>query len=248
MTIHNFHHVENGIYRGGELSDKDLELLKQVYGMKRIISLDPEIGSRIDPIVKNLKMEHLMLPIDSSSTVFSGNLRYIYNNLRTLFNLQPVYVHCKHGADRTGLVIGLYRVKVNNWTCEQALAEARRYQFGVRISPAIQKFYQNLLCLGQQGIQVSAVDDKDIVQRERGEAILNTPPAFNPMQSWMPPHVTPEFQTHLQQTRRQMMEDLANAYDMPPEQEIPMVGQHSDTTSAMRGFGPVTNSGTLGIT
>lgn len=248
MTIENFHHVENGIYRGAEPSAKDLQLLKQVYGIKTIISLDQDIASKIDPIIKSLKIDHKILPIDSSSTTFSSNLKYIYNNIRNLFNIQPVYVHCKHGADRTGLVIGLYRVKIDNWSCQQALAEARRYQFGVELSPAIQTFYQNLLCLSQQNVQVSAVDDKDIVERERGESILNSPPAFNPMQSWFPPGALPEFQTHLQQSRKQMMEDMANAYDMPPEQEIPMVGQHSDTTSAMRGFGPVTNSGALGIT
>jgi len=32
----------------------------------------------------------------------------------------PVFVHCQHGADRTGCMIGLYRVKVQSWKFEQA--------------------------------------------------------------------------------------------------------------------------------
>lgn len=34
-----------------------------------------------------------------------------------------VCVHCEHGRDRTGLVIGAYRLLVSEWTLDQALAE-----------------------------------------------------------------------------------------------------------------------------
>lgn len=35
----------------------------------------------------------------------------------------PVYVHCEHGADRTGLLIALYRVIHQGWTREEANRE-----------------------------------------------------------------------------------------------------------------------------
>ena len=35
----------------------------------------------------------------------------------------PVLMHCKHGADRTGLVSAMYRILYQNWTREQALDE-----------------------------------------------------------------------------------------------------------------------------
>ncbi len=39
------------------------------------------------------------------------------------------YVHCEHGQDRTGLIIGAYRVKVEHWTKEQAYQEMLRFGF-----------------------------------------------------------------------------------------------------------------------
>jgi protein tyrosine/serine phosphatase len=35
----------------------------------------------------------------------------------------PVLVHCQHGADRTGVVIAMYRIVNQGWTKEQALDE-----------------------------------------------------------------------------------------------------------------------------
>ena len=35
----------------------------------------------------------------------------------------PAFVHCKHGADRTGTAVALYRIKVQNWDAEEAINE-----------------------------------------------------------------------------------------------------------------------------
>ena len=45
---------------------------------------------------------------------------------------QPVLVHCKNGVDRTGYMVGLYRVEKEGWSKERALAEMNRFlQFAV---------------------------------------------------------------------------------------------------------------------
>ena len=45
---------------------------------------------------------------------------------------EPVFVHCQHGADRTGCMIGIWRVTQQGWTFPQAWAEMRRDGFNPR--------------------------------------------------------------------------------------------------------------------
>jgi hypothetical protein len=37
--------------------------------------------------------------------------------------MRPIAVHCQHGADRTGALVALYRMVVQGWSKEDALAE-----------------------------------------------------------------------------------------------------------------------------
>ena len=41
----------------------------------------------------------------------------------------PVLVHCKHGADRTGVVIAMYRIVYQGWSKEQAIDEMKHGGF-----------------------------------------------------------------------------------------------------------------------
>lgn len=48
-----------------------------------------------------------------------------------------VFIHCKEGVDRTGMIVAIYRMKHDGWSADQALAEAqssgmRRTQFWMR--------------------------------------------------------------------------------------------------------------------
>jgi len=47
-------------------------------------------------------------------------------------SLHPIFVHCYLGHDRTALVVGLYRIYYENWTPDEAWAEALRNGFKIR--------------------------------------------------------------------------------------------------------------------
>jgi protein tyrosine phosphatase (PTP) superfamily phosphohydrolase (DUF442 family) len=42
---------------------------------------------------------------------------------------RPVYFHCAFGKDRTGTMAAIYRIEVDGWTAEQALAEMKHFGF-----------------------------------------------------------------------------------------------------------------------
>ena len=53
--------------------------------------------------------------------------------------LQPVLVHCRHGSDRTGTMVAVYRMVVEGWTKAQATDEMVNGGFGFH------PLWQNLL-------------------------------------------------------------------------------------------------------
>lgn len=42
---------------------------------------------------------------------------------------RPVFVHCKHGSDRTGMMIAFYRMTNDGWSVEEAYAEMESLGF-----------------------------------------------------------------------------------------------------------------------
>jgi protein tyrosine/serine phosphatase len=42
---------------------------------------------------------------------------------------QPVYVHCRQGRDRTGVVVAVYRMEIDGWSREMAEEEMQAYGF-----------------------------------------------------------------------------------------------------------------------
>jgi protein tyrosine/serine phosphatase len=53
-----------------------------------------------------------------------------------------VYVHCQAGMDRTGFAVAAYRILVDGWDADRAMAELRGYQAfpHALLFPAIEPF------------------------------------------------------------------------------------------------------------
>jgi protein tyrosine/serine phosphatase len=58
----------------------------------------------------------------------------------------PVFVHCAHGSDRTGCLVGIWRVVNDGWGYDEAYAEMRKYYFGpkfTKLSGTVKSYAQD---------------------------------------------------------------------------------------------------------
>lgn len=126
--IPHFRQVRPGVYRGGQPTAEGWAYLRSL-GIKTVVKLDlPSEGS-------DAEAEKLgMTVIDASGPPAAfRNFLGAPKPERLRLALQaledekrwPVYVHCRHGQDRTGLVIGLFRVLHDHYTKLEAYREMR---------------------------------------------------------------------------------------------------------------------------
>lgn len=170
-----FQEVSPGILRGSAPTPKDLRVLKDVWGVKRIISLDLEEGEKIESLCNQLDIEHLILPIEhnedySSDLRMKRTVKFLSDNIVDLLTTnQPVYIHCIHGRDRTGLAIALWRIKGEHTPEKEALAEAKSLGFGDGLSPEhLHLFLQTLKDADKEG-DLGMIDlMPDIASKARG--------------------------------------------------------------------------------
>jgi protein tyrosine/serine phosphatase len=123
----NCHLVASGIYRGAAPTAEGFTTL-QTLGVRTIIDLRIEKTAKTEQQTAqklgftwiNLRMGR-EAPTQQQVDTLLANLAKAPE--------APVYVHCQHGADRTGCMIGIYRAQVQGWSFIQAWEEMRRYGF-----------------------------------------------------------------------------------------------------------------------
>jgi len=133
VGLPNFHLVAPGIYRGAAPTAAGLSTLKTM-GIHTIIDLriSPKLVKQEKARAQALGFTWLNLPMGSEPPTQKQ-----VDTLLAVLTKAPkesVFVHCQHGADRTGCMIGIYRVVVQKWSFAQAWPEMRRYGFNPRWS------------------------------------------------------------------------------------------------------------------
>lgn len=127
----NYHKVHDFLFRGGEPSAAGLkELSKQ--GIKTIIDLRAA-GARTETeasLARELGMKYINLPMSSKAPSETQVETFIQTVEAGRDKNEPVFVHCAHGSDRTGCLVGIWRVTHDSYSYKDAYSEMRRYYFG----------------------------------------------------------------------------------------------------------------------
>ncbi len=118
-----FLEVSPGVYRSAQPSKVDIKALK-AFGIKTILNLNNDenvmAAERRAAEINGINLiEHPM------SGFWSPDVAQVERSLDLLNDPSnyPILVHCKHGEDRTGLIIGLHRVYAEGWEPEAAYDE-----------------------------------------------------------------------------------------------------------------------------
>lgn len=126
-ALPNFHKVNEHLYRGAQPREGGIKALAAL-GIRTIINLrGVDEGTRTEADeARAAGLRYFNIPLPGLSRPSDEDVTRALAVINEPENY-PVFVHCNHGKDRTGLIIACYRIAYDNWTSAMAKAEAKRY-------------------------------------------------------------------------------------------------------------------------
>jgi protein tyrosine/serine phosphatase len=123
--LENFYKISENLYRGAQPTREGFGQLKEL-GIKTIVNLRSFHSDRDVMAGRDFLYEHIYMkawhPEDKEVIRF---LEVITDKSK-----QPVFVHCQHGADRTGTMCAVYRMVIQGWGKDEAIEEMTKGGFG----------------------------------------------------------------------------------------------------------------------
>lgn len=141
----NFAVVEDGkLYRSAQLTTAELHEVIEKYKIKTVISLrgSPAATSYYENEADTLERLHVnFVPVALRDETYPDE-----NNLKEIFHQfdhgeYPMLIHCRVGADRTGLIAALYQLSYMNKTLAEASQQLSFKHWHVSfLKPAMNQF------------------------------------------------------------------------------------------------------------
>lgn len=116
--VPNMHKISDTLYRSAQPTALGMENLKKM-GIKTVVNLRSFHTDKDELGQTGLASENI--PMKAWHPEREDVVQFL--KIVTNPDRAPVLFHCLHGADRTGTLCAIYRVAVQNWTKEDAIAE-----------------------------------------------------------------------------------------------------------------------------
>ncbi|MBI9077620.1 MAG: tyrosine-protein phosphatase [Desulfatibacillum sp.] len=123
--ISNLFKVSDTLYRGAQPAAEGFKELEAM-GIKTVVNLRVTYGDETG--ASNTSLNLVGIPMFPWQPEAEDVIRFI--RLTKDPATAPVYLHCHHGSDRTGVMTASYRVVVCGWTLDQAIEEMKHGGFG----------------------------------------------------------------------------------------------------------------------
>jgi protein tyrosine/serine phosphatase len=128
-SLPNAAQVTPTLYRGAQPESAGYSQLKQL-GIEVVVDFHDQKSEikEEQARVQAVGMRFISIPWSAHTNPTRAQVISFFGVLRD--NPQKkVFIHCEAGADRTGTMIALYRVGLDRWTTEQAVAEMNLFHF-----------------------------------------------------------------------------------------------------------------------
>jgi len=125
--LENFARVNDRLYRGAQPTAEGYRKLKEM-GIKTVINF--RVHHSYKDEIEAAGMTSVEIPIRAD---ILGSKPPTEVQVKRFFDvvldpaLQPVYIHCLWGKDRTGTFSALYRMEMDGWTNEEAIEEMQAF-------------------------------------------------------------------------------------------------------------------------
>lgn len=121
----NAYKLTKNFYRGAQPTEQGYRMLSKM-GVKTIISFRTHKPNK--ELIESLGMQSVHIPLNPALITPEQMARF----LRVVADPdhQPVFVHCRHGSDRTGAMVAVYRMVIQKWAQRDALTEMKNPRFG----------------------------------------------------------------------------------------------------------------------
>ncbi|MBT0652082.1 fused DSP-PTPase phosphatase/NAD kinase-like protein [Geomobilimonas luticola] len=123
--LSNVGRIAPGIYRGAQPGAEGYGTLKKM-GIRTVIDFRTTDNERRQ--VEEAGMRAIAVPIEMSRDGLREKVDRVVALMADPAN-QPVFIHCRHGQDRTGIVAAAYRMKVEGWSLKDAETEMQSFGF-----------------------------------------------------------------------------------------------------------------------
>lgn len=120
----------------------------QRYGIRSVINLRPpqEDAAAYEEEVQACRkagVKFASIPLSNDTVLPESNDIRMF--LRVVQESPPALVHCQFGRKRTGVIVGAYRVIVDDWSVDEAMVEMEKYQANLRdLTPKVRALLAEL--------------------------------------------------------------------------------------------------------
>jgi len=143
-SLPNFGRVTDTLYRGAQPAPDGFRVLK-ARGVGMVVNFRDdrrEIAAE-RRLVESLEIKYVSIPWNARDDPSTAQVVQFLDLVRANPNTK-IFVHCRRGADRTGVMIAAYRIAVEHEPATEAVSEMRQFHYDWFWHPHLKRYVESL--------------------------------------------------------------------------------------------------------